>query len=100
MRTAPQCRATARSCLSDSARATDASFKMALANAAKDWDALAVVLETREVRDPGAAESRGKRTRRTLLSRAAYAMRRLGHRPPRAISGDGDAPVVAPRPPL
>ena len=51
MRTASQCRAMARSCLSDSARTTDFRFKTALENAAKDWDVLAAMVEIKENRE-------------------------------------------------
>ena len=50
MRTASQCWAMARRCLSDSARATDFRFKTALENAAKDWNVLAAMVEIKENR--------------------------------------------------
>jgi len=51
MRTASQCRAMARSCLADSARANDFKFRTALENAAKDWTVLAAIVEIREDRE-------------------------------------------------
>jgi hypothetical protein len=50
MRTASECRAMARSCLSDSVRTSDFRFKTALENAAKDWDVLAAMVEIKENR--------------------------------------------------
>jgi hypothetical protein len=51
MRTALQCRAMARSCLSDSGRAADSKFRTALENAAKDWNVLATMMELKEKRE-------------------------------------------------
>jgi hypothetical protein len=65
----------ARSCLSDSARATDIRFRTALENAAKDWDAFAVVMENRESFGGGLVESRAKRALKVILTRAAHAIR-------------------------